>query len=58
MIWTMQSTLSQHTSNKPMQVLLQELGFKCIEDVYYKDGLKLWTVGDGVWKIEKENDNA
>jgi hypothetical protein len=41
-----------------MQVLLQELGFKCIEDVYYKDGLKLWTVGDGVWKIEKENDNA
>jgi hypothetical protein len=41
-----------------MQVLLQELGFKCVEDVYYKDGLKLWTVGDGVWKIEKENDNA
>jgi hypothetical protein len=58
MIWTMQSTLSQHTSNKPTQVLLQELGFKCIEDVYYKDGLKLWTVGNGVWRIEKENEDA
>jgi hypothetical protein len=58
MIWTMQSMQSQHTSSKPFHLLLQELGYKCVEDVYYGDGLKIWTIGNGVWKIEKENEHA
>ena len=54
----MQSMQSQHTSSKPFQLVLQELGYKCVDDVYYGDGLKIWTIGNGVWKIEKENEHA
>lgn len=62
MTWMKQLKQSLPTLNrpttKPFHLLLQEKGFKCVEDVYYGEGLKLWCIGNGVWRIEKENEHA
>jgi len=54
MTWMKQLTQLPPTSSKPFHLVLQEKGFKCVEDVYYGEGLKLWCIGDGVWRIEKD----
>lgn len=59
MTWMMQLTQSQLTSSKkPIHLLLQEVADKCVEDVYYVDGYRIWAIGNGVWRIEKENTHA
>lgn len=59
MTWMKQLTQSQLTSSKkPVHLLLQEVADKCVEDVYYVDNYRIWAIGNGVWRIEKENTHA
>ena len=49
-----QSTLYPHTTgDKPFHLVLQELGYRCVEDVYDTEDFKIYCIGDDVWKVER-----
>jgi hypothetical protein len=41
------------TSDMPFHLVLQELGYRCVEDVYYIEGFKIFCIGNDVWQVER-----